>query len=112
QHISDEEMESNILTTYTKLYRAYEELKKFVPAGHLFEVKFEEFEADAFGTTRRAYEQLGIPGFDAAEAKIRAYTDKKKGYKKNKYEYKPRTVQLVNDHWGYALKDWGYDRHD
>ena len=49
QHISDEEMEKNILLTYTKLYRAYEEQKKYVPEGNLFEVKFEDFEADAFG---------------------------------------------------------------
>ncbi len=58
QHISDEEMERNILRTYTKLYQAYEEQKKYVPAGNLFEVKFEEFEADAFGTTARAYEPV------------------------------------------------------
>lgn len=111
QHISDEEMEKNILLTYTKLYRAYEEQKKYVPEGNLFEVKFEDFEADAFGTTKLAYEKLGIREFDCAEAAIRQYTDRKKGYKKNKYEYKPRTIQLVNENWGYALKDWDYEIH-
>ncbi len=74
-------------------------------------MKFEEFEADAFGTAARAYEQLGLPGFKEAEEAIRAYTDRKKGYKKNKYDYKPRTIQLVNDNWGYALKDWDYEMH-
>ena len=111
QHISDEEMEKNILLTYTKLYRAYEEQKKYVPEGNLFEVKFEDFEADAFGPTKLAYEKLGIREFDCAEAAIRQYTDRKKGYKKNKYEYKPRTIQLVNENWGYALKDWDYEIH-
>ena len=79
--------------------------------GNLFEVKFEDFEADAFGTTKLAYEKLGIREFDCAEAAIRQYTDRKKGYKKNKYEYKPRTIQLVNENWGYALKDWDYEIH-
>lgn len=111
QHITDEEMEKNILLTYTKLYRAYEEQKKYIPQGNLFEVKFEDFEKDAFGMTRQIYEALQLPGFDAAENSIRAYTDQKKGYKKNKYEYKPRTIQLVNDNWGYALKDWEYEVH-
>lgn len=109
QDFTPEEMERNILECYTKLYRAYEEQKKFIPEGNLFEVKFEAFEADAMETTRRIYEQLHIPGFAEAEASIQAYVDKKKGYKKNKYEYKPRTVQLVNEHWGYALKDWDYE---
>ena len=74
-------------------------------------MKFEDFEADAMATTRKAYQLLDIPGFKEAEPAITAYLNKKKGYKKNKYEYKPRTVQLVNEHWGYALKDWGYEIH-
>ena len=52
-----------------------------MPEGNLFEVKFEDFEADAFGTTKLAYEKLGIREFDCAEAAIRQYTDRKKGYK-------------------------------
>ena len=104
-------MELNILEAYTKLYKAYEAQKHFIPEGNLFEVKFEDFEKNALETTRKAYAQLQIPGFKEAEPAIEAYVNKKKGYKKNKYEYKPRTVQLVNEHWGYALKDWGYDMH-
>lgn len=111
QHITEEEMEKNILESYTRLYRAYEAQKQFVPEGNLFEVKFEDFEANAMETTRKAYNQLRIPGFKEAEPAITAYIDKKKGYKKNKYEYNPRTVQLVNEHWGYALKDWDYEIH-
>lgn len=109
QHISEEEMEKNILEAYTRLYDAYNEQKKFIPEGNLFEVKFEDFETDAYETTRKAYELLSIPGFAEAEPAIAAYLDKKKGYKKNKYEYKPRTVQLVNEHWSKSLKDWGYE---
>ncbi len=112
QHISEEELEQNVLESYTKLYHAYEEQKKFIPEGNLFEVKFEDFEADAFETTKKIYEQLNLPGFGQAKEFIQRYTDKKKGYKKNKYEYKPRTIQLVNEHWGYALKDWDYPVHE
>lgn len=112
QHFSEEEMEANILESYTKLYQAYEKQKQFIPEGNLYEVKFEEFEADALETTRKIYEQLQIPGWEEAHPAIEAYVGKKKGYKKNKYEYKPRTVQLVNQHWGYALKDWNYEVHE
>ena len=81
RHISDEEMEKNILLTYTKLYRAYEEQKKYVPEGNLFEVKFEDFEADAFGTTKLAYEKLGIREFHCAEL---PYADIQTGRKATK----------------------------
>ena len=35
--------------------------------------------------------------------------DGKKGYKKNKYKYDERTVQLVQDNWNFALEQWKYD---
>jgi len=36
--------------------------------------------------------------------------DSKKNYKKNQYQYEPRTVQLVNEAWGSVLEEWGYER--
>ncbi|MDB9247316.1 hypothetical protein PN652_18950 [Odoribacter splanchnicus] len=51
---------------------------------------------------------MWIPGFEAAKADIAAYLDKKKGYKKNAYKYETRTVELVEKHWDYALKQWDY----
>ena len=44
-----------------------------------------------------------------AKAKtIEKYLGKKKGYKKNQYKYDDRTVQIVEENWGMALKEWGY----
>ncbi len=108
EDISPEEMERNILDIYTKLYKRYQADKALIPKGNLVEVKFEDYETDAFGMTRQIYADLGLPGFKEAEEAIRAYTDKKKGYKKNAYKYDDRTVRLVEENWGYALKDWGY----
>ena len=108
QKISPEELEKNILEVYTRLYRKYEEDKKLIPAGNLIEIKFEDFEADALAMTEKIYRTLAIPGFEAAKADIAAYLDKKKGYKKNAYKYETRTVELVEKHWDYALKQWDY----
>lgn len=108
EDISPEEMERNILSVYTKLYRRYQADKALIPQGNLIEVKFEDYEADAYGMTRHIYDALDLPGFKLADDAIRAYTEKKKGYKKNAYKYNDRTVRLVEENWGYALKDWGY----
>lgn len=109
--ISDEEMEANILRNYMELYRAYKEQKKYVPAENVYEVKFEDIENNALDITRDIYKKLGIPGWEEAKADIEKYIGGKKGYKKNKYQYDPRTVQLVNEHWGEVLDEWGYERH-
>lgn len=108
QKISQEEMEQNILEVYSRLYHTYEEEKKLIPEGNLIEIKFEDFEADAMAITEKIYKTLRIPGFEEAKADIAAYLEKKKGYKKNAYKYEPRTVELVEKHWDFALKQWDY----
>lgn len=108
QNISNEEIEQNILKVYKDLYFKYEKDKHLIPEGNLIEVKFEDFEADSLGMTKEIYRTLNIPGFDEAQAAIEAYLGKKKGYKKNQYSYEPRTIQLVENHWKFALDQWGY----
>ena len=109
QDISNEELEKNILSIYAKLYHKYEADKACIPEGNLIEVKFEDFEADAMGMTEYIYKALSIPGFVEARVDIEKYVGGKKGYKKNKYKYDERTVQLVQDNWNFALEQWKYD---
>ena len=108
--ISLEQMEQNILRNYVELYKAYKEQKTILDAGHLYEVRFEDIEADALGITQQIYQQLNLPGWEEARPAIEKYINGKKGYKKNRYDYDPRTVQLVNEHWGDILDEWGYER--
>ncbi len=108
QDISNEELEKNILSIYSKLYHKYEADKAFIPEGNLVEIKFEDFEADALGMTESIYKKLSIPGFEEAKVDIEKYVGGKKGYKKNKYKYDDRTIQLVQENWDFALKQWDY----
>ena len=105
-----EQMEQNILRNYMELYRAYKEQKKYVPEGNIYEVRFEDIEQDALGITEKIYRDLNIPGWEEARPAIEKYIGGKKGYKKNIYNYDPRTVELMNQHWGDVLDEWGYER--
>lgn len=109
QNSTVEEIEQNILKVYNEVYDKYEADKHLIPEGNLIEVKFEDYEQDAYGMTEKIYQTLNIPGWEQAKDTIKAYTDKKKGYKKNKYQYNPRTIELVERHWSKALKQWGYE---
>ena len=108
--ITEEEMEQNILRNYMELYHAYKEQKQSLPQGSLYEVRFEDIERDALATTENIYRKLGIPGWEESKPAIEKYIQSKKGYKKNKYQYDPRTIQLVNEHWREVLDEWGYER--
>ena len=108
QDISNEQLESNFIEVYRRLFYKFEEQKHLIPEGNLVEIKFEDFEQDAFAMTEDIYKKLYIPGFEEAKPEIEQYLGKKKGYKKNKYKYDDRTVHLVEENWGMALKEWGY----
>ena len=108
REISNEQIEANVLEVYRRLFYKFEEEKHLIPEGNLVEVKFEDFEHDAFALTEQIYQQLQLPGFPESKAAIEQYLGKKKGYKKNQYKYEDRTVQLVEKHWGMALEKWGY----
>jgi len=109
--ISVEQMEENILHIYQDLYTAYRSQKHYIPRNNLFEVRFEDIEFDALGITRQIYQQLRIPGWEEARPAIEQYISSKKSYKKNKYAYEPRTIELVNKYWGDILDEWGYEQH-
>lgn len=108
EEFSDEQIEKNILTVYERLYHKYEADKACIPEGNLIEVRFEDFEADALGMTKKIYDTLSLPGWEEARTAIEQYVGAKKGYKKNKYNYAQRTRDLVETNWKFALDDWGY----
>lgn len=108
QEITPEQLQDNIVQVYSKLLHKYEADKHLIPEGNLLEIKFEDFEADAMSQTERVYQSLSLPGFEEARPEIEAYLTTKKGYKKNKYQYAPETVKIVEDNWSFALDKWGY----
>lgn len=109
QDFSDKEIEENVITTYTKLYKKYQKDKALIPNGNLIEIKFEDFEADSMAMTKRIYETLSLSGYEESEEAFKKYLSSKKGYKKNKYKYADRTIEIVNKNWGFAVSDWGYE---
>ena len=107
---TDEEIERQVLKIYADLYDQYESTKSLIPEGNLFEMKFEDFEADALGMTEKIYAQLSLEGWEEAKPAIEQYVGAKRGYKKNRYKYDARTVELVEKHWMRAIEDWGYEK--
>lgn len=108
QDITPEQISDNIVKVYNRLYDRYEADKHLIPEGNLVELKFEDFEKNAFDLTKDIYNRLSLKGFDEAEADIKKYLDKKKGYKKNSYKYEESTIKTVEENWGKALSEWGY----
>jgi len=108
QNISDEQLESNILEIYRRLFYKFEEQKVHIPKENLIEVKFEDFEHEPMEMTEAIYQQLDLPGFTKSKDQIFKYIHSKDGYSKNHYKIDDHIVKLVEDNWGMALKAWHY----
>ena len=109
QDISEDELERQIVETYSELYDKYESEKHLIPEGHLVEVRFEDFERDPLAEAEEIYAKLGLGDFQSVKPLMAAYVGEKKGFKKNKYQYDEHTVSTVREHWHKAVEQWGYE---
>ncbi len=108
QDISVEQLTENFVEVYSQLYDKYQADKALIPDGNLIEMKFEDFEVDPVAQTKLIYDTLSLEGFEQALPAIKEYVGEKRSHKKNKYNYDPATIEIVESRWGKALSDWGY----
>jgi len=106
--IPDEELDENILTIYEQIMTRYQRDKHLIPAGHLVEVKFEDFEAHPLDELRRIYERLGLTGFEDSVPAFRDYIDSQKDYQKNRYSLTPQQIERISQRWSADIQRWGY----
>ena len=76
QPISDEELIHSFVEVYKRLFYKFEEEKSLIPEGNLVELKFEDFEQDAYGMTEDIYKRLNLPGFEESKDQIAQYLGK------------------------------------
>lgn len=108
QSISEDEIERTVVLFYQLLMRKLLAEQALIPAGDFVEVRFEDLEADPLGQMRRVYQTLDLPGYAEAEPALERYTAGLTTYRKNRYDLDPHTIEQVNQHWRFALEQWGY----
>jgi hypothetical protein len=108
QNTSDEWVEETVFELYKRLVNDYEETKHLIPQGNLVEVKFEAFEKDTVNSLSDIYKSLSISGFDTALPYFRRYADSQKKYTKNTYSFSKEKLDLIMQHWGFSMEQYGY----
>lgn len=109
QHFDEEHFEEEVLKNYKALVERYERDKGLIPEGNLIEIRFEDVEADPIATTERIYKELSLGDFEAVRPRVEAYAGKKRGHKKNSYNYDDHIVKLVNKWCKATLDRWNYE---
>jgi hypothetical protein len=109
QEISDEEIDTNILTFYTKMMRYYLSDRKLIPKRNLIEVGYDALDNNPMLVMHHIYNRLNFWPFARVHGRLRRYLDSLKGYQRNSYQISPKDITSVNRHWAFAFDEWGYD---
>ncbi|WP_013627435.1 sulfotransferase family protein [Rubinisphaera brasiliensis] len=98
-----------VYQAYEQCIRTYEEDKQNIPEGHLYELKYEEFEKDLLGHMHKVYDNLQLPDFEHVRPKIEQYVAGQKEYKKNVFPTDAALAEVVNTRMKFVLDKYGYD---
>lgn len=111
QTYTEESIEANVLEIYPKLLERYLQDSKGVPANRLVEVGYQDLVDNPHGCLANIYRQLELSGYDSAKPEMQSYLDEQAGYEKNSFSnLSERVVELLNQRWGIAFAQWGYQR--
>lgn len=108
QKVSSEQLEQNILTTYRKMIDVYNRDRHLIPAQNLFQMRFEDFEADPISMTSQIYRALNLGEFSCVKGRIVEYLNSQNRHQKNKYNYSPHTIAQVDHYCAATIDEWGY----
>lgn len=102
-------MEQEVLDVYADCIDTYERTKDQIPAGRLYELKFEELEADPLTQMRKVYEALSLPGWEQVEPAIRNELPALNQYRKNTFNLNEETMRRIYTRWKSSFEIYGYD---
>ncbi len=79
-------LDDYVLDMFARLTEDYEEDRHLIRKDRLVELRYEDFVKDPIASMRDIYRRLDIPGFDQAEAPMRAFLAERSEHKVSRYE--------------------------
>ena len=106
--ISQADLELSALKIYRSLYERFFEEEKRLPKEDLYQLRFEDFEANPISEIAKIYHHFNWSNWHTAQAVLEQYCAQARDYQKGSYTLTPRQVALIKQHWGFTLEHWGY----
>ena len=96
-----------ILYTYSKIMERYIEDKKFIPAGNLTEIRYENFIERPLETMKNIYNQLNLEEFGQCEPGMIKYINQQKNYTLLKHQLTEEETKMVSEKWKPVIEHFG-----
>jgi omega-hydroxy-beta-dihydromenaquinone-9 sulfotransferase len=103
-----ESVDEIILSWYIELFSLFERDRGLIPAGSLYEMKYEDLEAEPIETLRGMYKGLGLAGFEPFEERLKVYLKSIADYEKNTFYMSEADREKVRRVWGPNFERYDY----
>ncbi len=97
-----------IFDLYERLIKDYEDQKKLIPAGHLIEIRYEDFTAKPLDTLEKIYNDLRLDQFDKVLPFFASYMNSQKEFKDTRHMLDASPEQKIKSRWQFAFDMYGY----
>jgi len=101
-------VEAKVFREFRILMTRYLATKDRIPAGHLVEVRYEDFVRDLPAGMAAIYDGLNLGGYTAMRPKIEAYAAQTKDYAVNKFQLSDELRGRIRNEWGDLIDRLGY----
>ena len=110
QHISEEELEEIIFSTYVSIHEKYFAEKSLIPEGNLVEIRYEEFIADPLRELEKIYHAVSLKEYESAKALFEEELKSYKGYQRNTFVLEDKLAEKIQKRFGFAFEAFGYEK--
>jgi omega-hydroxy-beta-dihydromenaquinone-9 sulfotransferase len=97
-----------VFALYEGMMRRFLADRPLIPPGNFAEIQFSDLERDPIGEMHRLYDELGLPGFEAAEPALRRHIAGVTDYRKNGFRPAPEECARITERWSFAFDAFGY----
>lgn len=101
-------LEEKVFREFRIIYERLDEARPLLKADQFHELRYEHLVVNPIGELERAYDQLGLSGFEQARPHIEEYWRQNAGYETNKYRLSPEQEAEIIRRWGDIMQRYGY----
>jgi hypothetical protein len=101
-------LDEYVLSSFERMYRAFERQSELIVPGRLFELRYEDLVRDPMGQMQALYKGLGLDGFESVRLKIEAYFSARRDFRPHTYRAIPALDAELDRRWGPFMRRYGY----
>lgn len=100
--------EEYVFDCFERMYRGYERQRRLIPAGRLYEIRYEELTADPLEEMRKVYEKLDLGEFENVQPRLEEYLKDHQDYQRNQHVLAAEIREQIDRRWGDYMERFCY----